>query len=519
VTSQETLTQPTPHHLAKDNSDSVTAALDSLLDDRTRARLEKRRAGKGHPRGWVVRRALAAADMTGILLAFVITEAAFSGNNPRVDRISSPAEVLLFALSLPLWVVLGRLYGLYAGDEERANHSTVDDFVGVFNMLTVGAWLLFAFAYVFDFANPSFPKLGLFWLLAVVLVVLARTFARIFVRRTDAYIQNTLVVGAGRVGQKVARKLLQHPEFGVNVIGFIDDHPRDREEGLGGLTVLGDTEHLPELVEALAVERVIVAFSQAGHDKTLGLIRSLNGLGVQVDVVPRLFDVLGPQMRVHAAEGVPLLGLAPARLSTSSLFLKRVLDLLTSSFALLLLAPLFAVVAVAIKLDSPGPVIFRQVRMGHGGRIFTILKFRTMSADADARKAEVAHLNKHVGGDARMLKVPDDPRVTRVGRFLRQYSLDELPQLINVFRGEMSLVGPRPLILDEDLHVDGWARKRLDLKPGITGLWQVLGRDDIPFEEMIGLDYRYVTNWSLLQDVRLLARTIPVMARRPGGAL
>jgi exopolysaccharide biosynthesis polyprenyl glycosylphosphotransferase len=334
------------------------------------------------------------------------------------------------------------------------------------------------------------------------------------VRRTDAYVQNTLIVGAGHVGQRIARKLLQHPEYGVNIVGFVDDRPRERGEGLGGLTVLGRTEELAELVEVLGVERVIVAFSQAGHDETLELIRNLNDLGVQVDVVPRLFDVLGPQMRVHAAEGLPLLGLAPARLSNSSLFLKRALDLVCSGLALVLLAPLFAVLAVALRLDSPGPVLFRQVRMGRGNRTFTILKFRTMAADADMRKAEVAHLNKHLGADDRMFKAPDDPRVTRVGAFLRRYSLDELPQLVNVLRGEMSLVGPRPLILDEDRHVDGWARKRLDLKPGITGLWQVLGRDDIPFEEMVGLDYRYVTNWSLANDLKLVMQTIPVLVRQ-----
>jgi lipopolysaccharide/colanic/teichoic acid biosynthesis glycosyltransferase len=178
----------------------------------------------------------------------------------------------------------------------------------------------------------------------------------------------------------------------------------------------------------------------------------------------------------------------------------------------------FAVVAALIKLDSRGPVFFRQVRMGGGGQRFRMFKFRTMVADAEARKAELRHLNKHTepGSDPRMFKIPDDPRVTRVGRFLRRSSLDELPQLLNVLRGEMSLVGPRPLILEEDRHVDDWARKRLDLKPGMTGLWQVLGRSDIPFDEMVKLDYLYVTTWSLWQDFRLLFRTIPlvVLAKR-----
>ena len=182
---------------------------------------------------------------------------------------------------------------------------------------------------------------------------------------------------------------------------------------------------------------------------------------------------------------------------------------------LLLLAPLFAVIACRVKHETPGPVFFRQIRMGRGDKTFRIYKFRTMVDDADRRKSEVAHLNMHAanGGDPRMFKVPEDPRITPFGAFLRRYSLDELPQLINVVKGEMSLVGPRPLILDEDRYIIDWARKRLDLTPGITGLWQVLGRSEIPFEEMTKLDYLYVTNWSLWGDVRLIFGTIPALTR------
>jgi lipopolysaccharide/colanic/teichoic acid biosynthesis glycosyltransferase len=184
--------------------------------------------------------------------------------------------------------------------------------------------------------------------------------------------------------------------------------------------------------------------------------------------------------------------------------------------ALLALAPFVGMVALLIKLDSRGPVFFRQVRMGAGERAFRMWKFRTMVMDAEARKAELAHLNAHAkaGGDPRMFKIPSDPRVTRIGSFLRRYSLDELPQLINVLTGEMSLIGPRPLILEEDEHIREWGRKRLLLlKPGITGLWQVLGRSAIPFEEMVKLDYLYVTTWSLTGDFKLLLQTIPAIAR------
>ena len=490
-----------------------------LVDDDTRALIRKRR-GSERRRGWLVRRALAAADAAGILLAFALTEVLFRPDvDAQYDRFGTQIEILLFALTLPFWVVLGRIYNLYSSDEERTDHSGVDDFFGVFNMVTVGAWLFFALAYFFDFANPSFPKLALFWVLAIVLVPVGRTIARALCRRSDAYVLNTLIVGAGQVGQRLARKLLQHPEYRVNVVGFVDEHPRTRIDGLENLSVVGRPADLPEIVSVLDVDRVIVAFSQQAHGETLDNIRYLNQRGVQVDVVPRFFEALGPHATMHSAEGLTLVGLPPARWSRSSLLLKRVMDILISCAGVLVLAPFFLLIAVAIKIDSRGPVFFRQVRMGRGDSTFHILKFRTMVADADAHKGDVVHLNKHAGSDERMFKAPNDPRVTGVGRFLRRYSIDELPQLVNVLRGDMSLVGPRPLIPEEARHVDGWGLKRLDLKPGITGLWQILGRNDIPFGEMVELDHRYVTTWSLFEDLRILLRTVPVVLKGTAGSL
>jgi len=179
---------------------------------------------------------------------------------------------------------------------------------------------------------------------------------------------------------------------------------------------------------------------------------------------------------------------------------------------------LFALIAAAIKVDSRGPVFFRQVRMGQGGKAFRIHKFRSMHADAEQRKSEIAHLNRHLanGGDPRMFKVPNDPRVTRVGSWLRRSYLDELPQLIDVVKGDMSLVGPRPLILGEHAYVSDWAERRLALRPGITGFWQVLGGSDIPFQEMTRLDYLYVTDWSLARDLALIFKTIPAVLRSRG---
>jgi lipopolysaccharide/colanic/teichoic acid biosynthesis glycosyltransferase len=196
--------------------------------------------------------------------------------------------------------------------------------------------------------------------------------------------------------------------------------------------------------------------------------------------------------------------------------LKRAMDVLVAGIAVVVLSPLLLWAAWRIRASSPGPVFFRQERMGAGGRRFRIFKFRSMYIDADERKQELDHLNKHTEAGPKMFKIPDDPRITPIGAFLRKTSLDELPQLFNVLRGEMSLVGPRPLILDEDKHIVGHGRRRLNLTPGITGLWQVLGRSDIPFSEMITLDYLYVTNWSLWGDIKLLARTLPAVLRGRG---
>jgi exopolysaccharide biosynthesis polyprenyl glycosylphosphotransferase len=243
------------------------------------------------------------------------------------------------------------------------------------------------------------------------------------------------------------------------------------------------------------------------------VIRELQDCNVQVDIVPRLFEVLGTNAQFHTIEGVPLVGLATPRLSRSSRSLKRSFDLVGAVAGLVVLAPFLAITALCIKLDSRGPVFFRQVRMGAGEQPFRVFKFRTMVDDAEQLKGDVAHLNMHVNDDPRMFKVPNDPRVTRVGAFLRRTRIDELPQLLNVLNGEMSLVGPRPLILDEDQYVVSWARRRLKLKPGMTGLWQVLGASDIPFDEMTKLDYVYVTNWSLREDLRLILLTLPALAR------
>jgi exopolysaccharide biosynthesis polyprenyl glycosylphosphotransferase len=462
-------------------------------------------------RGWLTRRFLAVADVIALTSAFLV--AAVLVHTPPNEVLP---EVAFFAVTTPLWVVLARLFDLYDRDENHVDHSTIDDIGGIFNLVTLGTWLTTIFLFVSNLLQEGrIVRLIWFWAFGLVFVILARGIARSIARKRLAFVQNTIIVGAGDVGQQLARKLLRHPEYGINVVGFVDSEPKLRADDLGHLVLLGGPDDISQLVPLLYVQRVIIAFSNEGHEEELTVIRNLRDLNVQVDIVPRLFDLTGANVRMHAAEGLPLVGLSRMRLSRSSQALKRALDLIVSSILVLILSPLFVAIALWIKLSSHGPVFFRQTRMGQKGKLFRVVKFRTMVVDADQRKHEFEHLNKHLrpGGDARMFKIDNDPRVTRPGRVLRRYFLDELPQLFNVLRGEMSLIGPRPLIENEARYALDWSWRRLDLKPGMTGLWQVLGRSDISFAEMVKLDYIYVTTWSLGTDIRLLLQTVPLVIR------
>jgi exopolysaccharide biosynthesis polyprenyl glycosylphosphotransferase len=484
----------------------------SQFDDRTgEITVGWQGSPKRRSRSWLIHRALAGADALALVASFAFAAAATGGN--AHDRVALAGELIIVALSLPIWILSFKIKGLYDNDEDGADYSTIDDVSGVFVVVTVGVWLLYLFSSVTGLIAPSITRLGTFWLVALVVVPACRVIARKWVRSQVAYIQDVIVVGTGPVGRLFARKIVAHPEYGLRLVGFVDVDSKPGRTQIGDTPVLGSTAELADLVETLAIDRVIVSFTSDSVEETMDLVRSIRDQSVQIDIVPRLFELVGTNSKLHMVEGAPLVGLPPLRLSPSSRLLKRALDLTLSILGLVLVTPLLLVVAVAVKLDTPGPVFFRQVRRGEGSSTFKIFKFRSMVSDADGRKHEVAHLNMHASDDPRMFKVPNDPRTTRVGAFLRRWSIDEIPQLLNVVKGDMSLVGPRPLILAEDQYVVDWARKRLSIKPGVTGLWQVLGRSDIPFDEMTKLDYLYVTNWSLVQDLRLIALTIPALFR------
>lgn len=337
-----------------------------------------------------------------------------------------------------------------------------------------------------------------------------RVASRAFARR-DGCAQSAVIVGAGEVGQLVARKLLRHPEYGVNLVGFVDAPPKRWRADVAGVPVLGAIEDLASIVDNLAVERVIVAFSTHPDQETLTRLRPLLRLNVRVDVVTRMFEMVGPGARLLNVEGIPLVSMRPRTRSTLSLWGKRAIDVVGASAALMLTAPLFLWAWWRIPRESLGPVFYRQTRLGEGMEKFTMLKFRTMTADAEQYPHQAYVERAMNGGEAPALgelyKLDRSESITGTGRWLRKTSLDELPQLINVLQGKMSLVGPRPCLAYETEHFAEHHFERFLVRPGITGLWQVTARAHAGFPEALEMDVAYVRDWSLALDLGLLLRT------------
>jgi exopolysaccharide biosynthesis polyprenyl glycosylphosphotransferase len=467
-------------------------------------------------RGWLVRRALLAADVFGLLAAFFATELLFA--NDLVGGVGIGTQSAIFVASLLAWVVAAKLYGLYDRDEERATHSTADEVVNVFHLITVGVWFFYATSWLVGLAHPSQTKLTTFWLLALLAVIGMRLAARALARRHPAFVQNTLIVGAGDVGQLIARKVLQHPEYRINLIGFADGAPKELRRDVGAVHVIGGLDDVLETVRANDVDRVVVAFSRDKEEQLLDLVRALRAHDVQIDVVPRLFDTVGPNSAIHSIEGLPVLSVAPVRISRSSRLLKRCIDIIGASLLLALTAPLLLVIAWLIRRDSPGPVLFRQTRLGVDMQRFTLLKFRTMREGTDdgphRKYLEQIMSADALPTDANLYKLDRSGEVTRIGTWLRRTSLDEVPQLLNVLRNDMSLVGPRPAIPYELELYAPHHMERFAVPAGMTGLWQVEARAHSTFREALDLDVVYARGWSLGLDLRLLLRTPLLMFRK-----
>lgn len=372
--------------------------------------------------------------------------------------------------------------------------------------------------FVYLIFRPVLPSRLLFAYTLVLLVALLTTLrwgVRLVegsLRRRGIGVERVLVVGAGEVGRTVIQNIIAQPELGLRIVGFVDDDPAKHTD-IGRTLFMGVTGEIARIVDENRIDVVIVTLPWLSHEKVMGIIAHCQRSSVEFRIVPDLFQLSLSRVNIDDLNGVPLLGLKDVTFSSSQRVIKRVIDILGATAALILLSPLLTLSAILIKLDSPGPVLFRQTRVGRGGKHFTVYKFRTMVVNAEHVMAALQAYNE-AGGVT--FKMKDDPRRTRVGKWLRRFSIDEMPQFYNVLRGEMSLVGPRPPLPSEVERYEDWHMRRLEVSPGLTGLWQVRGRSDIPFPEMVMLDVYYIENWSLAMDIRIMLETLPTLVLARG---
>ena len=460
-------------------------------------------AQRHRPRDAALRRYLAVADLAA--LSVVQTAAIL-----LVARPSDWPHVAWAGAMLPAWLVLFKAYGLYDRDVKRISHTTLDDLPGLFHGVVIGTLAMLLWFEIGPVEPlPAGHLIATAAVAVIALLTVRATARRIAGRRHGS--DRVLLIGARRHVDPIARKMRSHADYRLQPVGVLDTSLGNGSDGLPSLGLF-PSKRLANVLREHAIDRVVVSQADVGDEELLALIHRCRELSVKVSVLPQVSDAMGPSVEIDDIEGVTVLGIAPPVLSRTSRVLKRTLDIVGSAVLLVVTAPVALACAIAVKVDSEGAVLFTQDRVGRRGRHFKVLKFRTMcryaEAQLDALMAESRNPN--------WLLLESDPRITRVGGFLRRTSLDELPQLWNVLKGEMSLVGPRPIVPSEFGTLNGWHLSRVDLPPGITGLWQVLGRTNIPFEEMITLDYLYVTNWSLWTDLRLLVRTLPVVLTEQG---
>jgi exopolysaccharide biosynthesis polyprenyl glycosylphosphotransferase len=462
--------------------------------------LETRGPAASMLRDALFRRMLLAADVLAIVGAFAIA-IELSGGRLHLARIC--------LAGLPLVVLGAKLFGLYDRDEAVIRKTTLDEVPKLFQVATLCAFVAWLAERPLGYGQLTRTDVLLLWLALATLLVVGRCAARALALRV-APAERCLFIGNSASEHAIRSRMVDHGGVRAEIVAHVDLH--EIAPWSADAFSSAKLREIGKLAQTLDVHRAIISPSISEGGEMLDLVRTLKAVGIRVSVVPRLLQVIGSSVVFDDLHGVTLMGVRRFDLTRSSGLVKRAFDLVGATLGLLAVAPLMIAIAIAIKLDSKGPVFFRQMRVGRDEGRFGLFKFRTMVPEAEELKQSLASLNEAKEG---LFKIAEDPRVTRVGRFLRKTALDELPQLFNVLRGEMSLVGPRPLILDEDRRIEGWHRRRLALHPGITGHWQILGPASVSLREMVAMDYLYVANWSLWTDVKILLRTVPhVLCRR-----
>jgi exopolysaccharide biosynthesis polyprenyl glycosylphosphotransferase len=371
--------------------------------------------------------------------------------------------------------------------------------------------------FVFFLFRPDYYS-RLIYLYAGILIVLLLTLERVLLqmilssfRRRGLGVDRALIIGCGETGRAILRNVIAQPGLGYRIEGFVDDD--SSKTSLGPYQLLGGTAELRSILQSHPVDEVIVTLPWHARDKIIQIMEVCDGAGARVKIVPDLFQLSLSRIAVDAVGGIPLIAVKDSSITGGAVAIKRALDLILTLLLSIVLLPLMALIAALVKLTSRGPIIFSQRRVGRGGRLFTAYKFRTMRVGAEQELTQLRHLNE---ADGPLFKIRNDPRLTLLGKILRRFSFDELPQLWNVLRGDMSLVGPRPAIPAEVAQYEDWHKRRLEVSPGATGLWQVSGRSELTFDEMVMLDIYYIENWSPWLDLWILLKTIPTVMTARG---
>jgi len=423
----------------------------------------------------------------------------------------------VYPFVLVIWSVLLFSYHSYH------SHRTIPlrkEALTIIRVVVVGNLLLATCAYLLPLRQVSRVWFVLFAVLAALLLlaekVLVRVLAR-YVRSKGLNYRTLLIVGTGRRAIDIARMIVNHKYWGYKILGFVSDGHR-LPNGWVRFRIFGAVPDLKKILEQAhtePIDEIVFAVTRKKLDEMKQIFLMCEELGIRTRVAMNIFQNRVARLEVEELEGIPFLTFTTTPSNETQLAAKRILDVAISMLLLFITMPVLLIAALAIRLSSPGSVLFKQERIGLNGRIFTIYKFRTMIDDAHERRGEVTHLNEMSGP---VFKAKSDPRVTSVGRWLRRFSLDEIPQLWNVLKGDMSLVGPRPPIPEEVASYHRWHRRRLSMKPGLTCLWQVSGRNDIDFDRWMQLDLQYIDNWSPSLDLKILLRTIPAVLSGKGAS-
>jgi exopolysaccharide biosynthesis polyprenyl glycosylphosphotransferase len=463
-------------------------------------------------------------DLGLMVLAFVtaaLAELRESGVFTVTEFFSMRVKIhnfLVFSLLLFAWHLIFRLSGLYASRRFANRRGEVGDSICA---TSLGTCVILFGAIVFHITLVTTVFLGVFWLVSTCATVTSRSLLRVilaFVRKRGRNLRNMVIVGTNGRALEFARRLDSHPEHGYRISGFVDHNWPGMEAFRGaGYVLASDFGTFPQFLRNSVVDEVVVALPFRSMYVEGSRIATLcEEQGITVRMLTNPFGLKIARASVEELEGDPLILHSTGGAEGWPILAKRILDFTISGILISLLSPFLLVVAILVKLTCPGPVLFIQKRLGLNKRRFNVYKFRTMAVDAEKRMCEIAHLNEVSGP---VFKIKDDPRITSIGRFLRKTSIDELPQLVNVLLGDMSLVGPRPLpVRDYEGFDKDWQRRRFSVRPGITCLWQVRGRSSIPFEKWMELDLQYIDKWSLWLDFEILLRTIPAVFRGSGAA-